>query len=388
VSQIRAASDRAAEAERLRKGALQEAAFYRAKVATLESNSPLDLARIEKERISELERQLASLHQNHTMAQKELEKLSGQNSGSRDLHTDSVQRENETLKRAEDAEDAHRLAIEEMEELQQRVKLAENSLREHGERLISTQSLAQQREAENDRLRSQLEEAITTRDDHLSVIDQVQKAVLAAGVRSTEIEDMYNRSQQKILELEEELTENRAELEARGRESEVIQTRMRDVENAYAKSREEADSLRNVTTSRLGELLASHRSIKEDESRLTRGHGDQVRALEEESNSLRKMLKEAGQRLDAAESGFMGHRAKTRDLELSHHGLKAEMRGIRGKLTSAQQELSKWKQLYESKDDELREREAALTEIETRCSTLRNLRELIEMRFYISQADR
>lgn len=377
VAQIRIASDRAVESERLRRGALQEAAFFRAKVATLESNSPIDLARIEKERINELERQLGALHAEHSNAQRELDRINGDSSSSRDLHTAAVQREAETLKRAEDAEEAHRQAVEELEELQVRVKMAETSMREHSERLVSLSSAAQQREAERDRLQTQLDEASTQRDGHLALIEQVQAAVAAAGARSVELESHHEKAAGRIEELERELAETKLDLETKTRDAETARERIAEVENAYAKSREEADSLRNVTTSHLGELLESHKSLRADDTRAVRGHQDQVRALEEEGNSLRRMLKEAGQRLDAAESGVSHHRQKARNLEIEHQSLRGEMRAHRTKLLSAQQELNRYKEMHGAKDQELRDRDLAVTEIETRCNMLRNLCECL-----------
>lgn len=254
-----------------------------------------------------------------------------------------------------------------------RVKMSETSTREHSERLVSLSSSAQQHEAERDRLQSQLDEAAGQRDDHLALIEQVQAAVVAAGARTTELEGHHEKATGRIAELEKELAETKLDLDTRSREAETVRERMVQVENAYAKSREEADSLRNVTTSRLGELLESHKNLRADDTRAVRGHQDQVRALEEEGNSLRRMLKEAGQRLDAAESGVSHHRQKARDLELQHQSLRGEMRAHRTKLLGSQQELSRYKDLHGAKDQELRERDLAVTEIETRCNMLRNL---------------
>ena len=366
---------------------MQEAAFFRAKVATLESNSAMDLARIEKERINELERQLAALHNDHTSSQREFERVNGEFTSNRDLHVAATHREAETLKRAEEAEEAHRQAIEELEELQLKAKMADNSLREHSERIVTISSTAQQRDAENDRLRTQLEEAGTQRDDHLSLIGQVQAAIAASGARTLEIEGMHEKASTRIAELERELSETKSELESRSREADSARDKMTQVENAYSKSREEADSLRTVTTSRLGELLESHKSLRSDETRAVRGHQDQLRAVEEESNSLRRMLKEAGQRLDAAEAGVSHHRQKARELEMQHQSLKGEMRESRTKLISCQKELGKYKEARGNKDRELKERDLAVTEVETRCNMLRNLRELSASRFTVVKTD-
>ena len=367
------ASERAMEAERLRRGALQEAAFLRAKVATLESNSPIELARIEKERINELERQLGNLHAEHAAANRDLQKATGDSANHRDLHTAAAQRESETLRRAEDAEDAHQQAIEDMEELQHRAQSAETSLREYSERFVSLSSFAQQREAERDQLQHQLEAAVKARDQHLGVIEETQQAMDAASLRTTEMEGLHDRATERSRMLEEELGTTKAELEVHARDSELARQRLEEVEAAYAKSRQEAESFRTVTASKLGQLLESHRELRSDETRSIRGHQDQLRALEDEGNSLRKMLKEAGQRLDAAEAGVSHHRQKARDLESQHQTLRAEMRGHRTKLSSAQTELARYRDVHSSKDAELRDRDLAVTESETKCSMLRNL---------------
>ncbi|WVR06271.1 hypothetical protein IAU60_003301 [Kwoniella sp. DSM 27419] len=373
VSQTQAASDRSMEAERLRRGALQEAAFYRAKIATLESNSPIDLARIEKERIVELEKQIGVISHAHTSSQRELEAAQEAAEHARSLHSASSEREAETLKRAEEAEEAHRAASEEVEQLYQRAHTHEQTLRDHSERLITLSSTVQQREAERDRLQHQLDEAVTARDENLGLIEQAQAAISAAGLRTSEMEALYQKANGRVSALEEELLEVKAELEGKGREAELAEEKLREVENAWSQSREEADSLRAVTTSRLGEILDSHREMRADEGRHSRGHQEQLRALEEEGKSLRKMLNDAGQRMDAAEMGVSTHRSKARELEGKVQELRAELRASRTKLVSVQAEMAKYKDVQTSRNGELKEKELALADLETRCTVLRNL---------------
>ncbi|ORX40151.1 hypothetical protein BD324DRAFT_648753 [Kockovaella imperatae] len=373
VAQMTVASERAVEADRLRRGALQEAAFLRAKLATLESNSPIELARIEKERINELERQLGHLHADHANSHRELQRALSDSSASRDLHSAAVQRESETLRRAEDAEEAHRAAMEELDETQHRMRSAESGLREHTEKLANLSSVAQQREAERDQLQHQLDEAIHARDAHLKVIEEAQLAITASGARTSEMEELHSRANERVRLLEEELSSTRSELEIKTKEAESAVERLAEIEAAYHKSRDEAESLRLTTTSQLGQLLESHRDLQASESRTNRGHQEQIRALEEEGNSLRKMLKEAGQRLDAAESGVSHHRQKSRDLESAHQTLRADLRGHRTKLLKAQEELARYRDMQASKDAELKDRDLAVTEMETKCSMLRNL---------------
>lgn len=362
------------EAERLRRGALQEAAFYRAKVATIEANAPSDTTRMETERIAELERQLEALSTEHSNAQRELQRKHSTSGSASALTSPRLDRDTEAIERAEEAEEAHRVALAELAELQSKHTLVETSLRELNERFITTSSQTQQREAERDHYRSQLEEAHAARDQHLSVIEEAQKAIAQAGARAVEVEALHQTATNRIRELEQELASAKSEVESKTRDAQIANDRLNEIEGSYAKSREEADSLRSVTTGRLGDLLDSHRSLRTDEARTIRGHQEQVRALEEEGSSLRKMLREAGQRVDAAEAGVSTHREKARELEMMLRTTKTEMRGHKSKLASALAELNKYKELQGARDAELRDREMAATELETRVTVLRNLR--------------
>ncbi|EAL21307.1 hypothetical protein CNBD3610 [Cryptococcus deneoformans B-3501A] len=373
VAQIRAASAKSVEADHLRRGALQETAFYRAKIAALETNSLLDLKRVEKERINELEKQINILANENAQMSKELEWEKEGREQANCLHSSATQREAETLRRAEEAEEAQKEALEELERLRGHFLTYEQGAREHSEQLITLSSRVQQREAERDQLRSQLDEAIATRDQNIQLVSEVQAAITSAGLMASEMEAMYTKESVKVQQLEEELAECRAELESRTRNAELATEKLKEIENAYAKSREEADALRAVTTSRLGEILDSHKEMRADETRAARGHQEQLQALEEEGKSLRKMLKEAGQRVDAAESGVNQHRTKMRDVESKVQTLRGELRTSQTKLLSAQAEVARYKQLHSTRDEELKEKEIAMTEVETRCAMLRNL---------------
>jgi chromosome segregation ATPase len=370
---VRNASDKAMEAEQLRRGALQEAAFYRAKVATLEGNAPTDLSRIEKDRVAELERQLGALSIELANSKRELQKRSTPPVSA--IQSPRMDRDNDALERAEEAEEAHRLALQELSELQAKHSSVEMSLRELNERFITTSSTAQQREAERDQLKTHLAEAEATHDQHLAVISEAQAAIASAGARTAQVEQLYAQATARITELEAELQEARQLAEARSREVESANTKLKDLETSHAQSREEAESLRSVTTGRLGQLLESHKTRGMEQATSTRGHLDQVRALEEEGSSLRKMLREAGQRVDAAESGVSTHREKARELEAALRATKAEMRGHKSRLNAAQVELGRYKDLWSSRDMEIGERENGVTEMETRVTVLRNLRE-------------
>src|SRR5882757_2405380 len=61
AEQAKQASERFAEVERMRVGAIQEVAYYRSKVAALEANNEQDIQRVEQGRVKELETHMSEL---------------------------------------------------------------------------------------------------------------------------------------------------------------------------------------------------------------------------------------------------------------------------------------------------------------------------------------
>lgn len=373
-SQMQSLAQKVAEAERVRQGAVQEAAFYRAKVHVLESSSsPEDLAQLERQRSAELERQLASISAEHTSLQRQITQLAETSALERQLRTAAEDREAEAVRRATTAESDHLRSTEELHTLHQKHSVAESSLRDHAERLVSLGSLTQRHETDRDVARTQHDEMRGERDLHLVALEQAQTALGHAGVRAEEAEALYQRDHERATALETEVSELRQEIEIRSREAEAATSRLADVEAAWGRSREEAESLRVLSASGLGELLTLHRGIKSDTDRSTRGHEEKSRALDQEASSLRKMLQEAGSRVDETQSVLAQFRSRQRQLEADQITSRKEFQAARAALAAAQAETGRFKEQLTAKEAEVRDRSAAAGELELRLSMLRNL---------------
>ncbi|KAG8919659.1 Negative regulator of mitotic exit [Tulasnella sp. 418] len=305
AAQERAASERFAEADRVRNNALKETAFYRAKLSAYEANSTTEVSRLERERISQLESQLQQLVSEH-MAQ--MDELMDLYTSETKLKEQAEDRANDAIKRAELAENAHEKVLREHSE---KHTALEGSLRDPIDPLLSLSSATQQKDADIAALSRLVEELTLSRDQQQRALEQAQAALLAATARADEIDRQWSRGTERMFLLEAEVHELRSELEARTQETESANSRLRDVENVWAKSREEADALRALTTGGLGELLDSQKEMLADEDRATRGHAEKLRAMELEASSLRKMLKEAGVRVDAAQNELSEYKKRS-----------------------------------------------------------------------------
>ncbi|KAG9085142.1 Negative regulator of mitotic exit [Ceratobasidium sp. 370] len=371
AAQLQSASDRLIEAERVKTTALQEAAFCRAKLAAYESGLEGDPAKLERERTAGLERLLSAALSERASLERFLLERTEALALQTQLREQAEEQTAETMRRAEIAEEEKERAVAEHADLLDRNVFLESSMRDHAEKIVAISSGAEQHEAEHSATLRKLDEAVALRDEHLRVLQQTQEALAATGARADDLERQWERSRQVIQSLEAEQAEMRAELETRTQEAQAALGRLEEVENAWAKSREEADTHRRATTSGLGTLLDSHRELRADEDRATRGHAEKVHAMEMELSSLRKMLKEAGNRIGESQSDLAAHQKKAGMAQTEAATLRAQLGGVRAQLATSVAESGRLKQELAMKEAAVRERANAASSAEVRLGMLR-----------------
>ncbi|KAF9244530.1 hypothetical protein BU15DRAFT_85909 [Melanogaster broomeanus] len=372
ANQAREASDRIADAERMKSSAIQEAAYYRAKLTAYEANTPSEVARAERERIAELERHLATLLSEQTTARRKVDELSDSLSLQTTLLEQAEARATDANKRADALEESHDRNVRGHSELQTRHAVVEAALRDHADRLLAQTSLFEQKDAEHVQAKSQLQKLTQLHDQHIRALDQARAALEAQASRSGEADVTNQRAREQVSQLEADLGELRGELEARTSEVESLRIRLAEVENSWAKSREEADAFRALTTGSLGELLDSHRDLKADEDRHARSYGEKVEAMEMEAVALRKMLKEATQRLEEVQNELGEERQRVRDTESGQTFLRSQIVGLRAQLSNSASEHGRLRKDFADKEKEIREALKEAADANVRLAMLRN----------------
>jgi hypothetical protein len=202
---------------------------HHAKLVAPDASFKKEVARLEHERIADLERQLSE-----TLAVKT----------ERDQHnaqlTDQLAQKSALLKQAEaNAAEAKKHAGLELRELQ-----------------------------------AKLDELMLSRDEHLRTLEQGQSVLQKATSRAADADE---RSQ-PAWEHETELAQVRAELEEKKSELKAVRLRLMDAEDGWAKNKAEADTLRAQTAVGL---------VNTDVDRVMHRLMEHMRAMEAEMSSLR-----------------------------------------------------------------------------------------------------
>ncbi|KAJ7139940.1 hypothetical protein C8R44DRAFT_606672 [Mycena epipterygia] len=372
AEQARLASEHVADAERMKTSATQEAAYYRAKLTAFENSNEAEVVRVERERIADLERHMSTLMNERWEQDRKLSELSDSVALHTTLYEQAEARAADASKRAELVDESHERMLQRHTNIQERHNNLEAQLREHADRLLSQTSALEQKEADEMSLRAQVEELIQSRDQHLRALEQARTALQAASSRAEEVDVQYDRAREQISTLEVDVIELRGELESRTAEVETVRARLTDVENSWAKSREEADAFRALTTGSLGELLDSHRDLKTDEDRMARGHAEKTQAMETEAATLRKMLKEATQQLDQSQIQIAEERRRVREHETEQSLLRSQMVGLRAQLSNALADIGRTKKDLADREAQLGDRSKQSSDATVRLGMLRN----------------
>ncbi|KDN44358.1 hypothetical protein K437DRAFT_138401 [Tilletiaria anomala UBC 951] len=374
AEQAQQEGDKVTESERSRAAALQEAAFYRAKLHALESNNLTEASRLEHERTMQLETRVTDALREKSTLERQLASLREQTKLEQQLRTSAEERLSETAKRAMSAEAAQMKAYEEVSALQKRSYNAESALREHGEQLAQLTSLLSRQKSDHEFVRGQLDDANATVDQHLASLTQLQAALDATSARASEHErlhyqhrDLTTSHQQKAAQLQAELQQKTSEVAASAQ-------RIEELEAVVANLQQEANTHRQASQVGLAEVLNTRQLLasRNAEGSVPSHVIEKMRALEDESDSLRQMHASTRAAADHAAASLSETRERNTLLEKQHSGLRSELSVVRSQLAIALQELARLKDQASAKDVQLRDSLRAAEAAEIKAQLLKS----------------
>ncbi|KAJ9476446.1 Kelch repeat-containing protein 1 [Pseudozyma hubeiensis] len=375
AQQAQGEADRHAESDRARSAALQEAAYYRAKLSAIESGNGDEVSRLDRERANKLEKSLADALRESAQLERQVTSLREQTKLEQQFRSAAEERLSETAKRAMAAEAAQMKAYDELSSLQKRSYSTESALREHTEQVTTLSSLAARHKADHEHSQSQLQDAKANVAAHLAALTQLQAAHAAVSTRAGEYERLHKDQRDMLQQHQQTISDLKAQLEAKSSEASHHASRAVELETLVSQHRQEAEVHRTAATSGLAALLA------QKDQTTTRDLGastavpphveDKMRALEDEAETLRQLHVEARQMADEHSASLQDMQDRHLTMEKQHTALRSELTALRSQLAVALQEAARHKDVASSKDLELRDRNRAIEAAQVKSSLLK-----------------
>ncbi|KAF9957461.1 Negative regulator of mitotic exit, partial [Mortierella alpina] len=373
ATQAQAASFKIKEAERVRTGALQEAAYLKAKLSSM-SNAQQDpgaLARVEMERAADLEKRLR-------LALGELEQIESRYGKAQEgfqqermARLAAEERSTGSSVLAEQAQAAHTRALAELASLHSRAAKAEAESREYATQLAESQAGFSGHQSQSSGLLQKIKDLKQQVEEHQTALERTQMAYSAANERAIRAETLSDESSGKLERSESLRSELSSELMRSKGETERLQSKVEELEGRWQISKDEVTTLRKLVEDGLGAFNPRGKSQQSAE----RKHDSiailstvsKVSELEHELSSLKALHKNSQTSASKSAAELAEAMIELSRLEQSSMKARAETISLQRQLAEERDgsaelrnELSKTEQELENKINELENNEVQL----------------------------
>lgn len=349
LRQLRQEEERVTGQERARVAALQEAAFYRAKLAANESGPVDERQRLDRQRVAQLEKLLSHVTREHGELERKVAMLVDQAKLEARLRQLAEDRLGETTKRALAAEESHLQVYEEYSALQKHSYETESMLRDHAAQISTLTSRLAAQQVERDTLEDKMTSTTRSVDTNRAMMAQFQEALTAAHARTSEYERQRVEHQRQtdtqnalILQLRTEVQAKAAEVESKNQQIEQQASMVAELETIVSNLQREAATHREAATGGLAQLLAMQSASQgpPPEEAANVSQHSHLQAVQEEANALRALHDEAKSSLSQMASALQQATDRSHQLQRTNNKLFAEVTSQRKQLAAALHELS------------------------------------------------
>ncbi|KAK7739016.1 Negative regulator of mitotic exit [Cytospora paraplurivora] len=325
-----------AEAEKQRDAAIQEAVHAKAKLAAY-MGSPADSSHLDndqaaEDRSNELDRKLATALNTQKELQNALDRISSE-----------AEAERRARKIAEDtvsAAEKHLAALEaykqqsssELEQLKAELHLVQREAREKAILAHESQAALQLLQAEKARFESQYHEALGNSRDHSDTMESLREAIAASAETEALLESQLDEERALREDVEDKLTQLKAEHEARTSELVAATQRLRDAEELAERHAKEARTHRQALLSGLDKLSAR------DVAAPSQADHDRLAVLQGQLDAANALVKRYQQEADGASDRLRAAEERIAGLEAYQEQASREGVTIRRQLQAALRE--------------------------------------------------
>ncbi|GAA5993422.1 hypothetical protein JCM5350_006875 [Sporobolomyces pararoseus] len=388
ANQVAEADHRLQASTRSQTAALQEAAYYRAKLAALESGSSSDISKLERERAAELEKKLSEALAERQALESKVSKLEQEVDHHSTMRSSVEERHSAAIARAEAAESSHSKALSDLAELQTRSQGHESTISDHLSQLAALTASSKLLTSERDQFKSRSIEHETSLAQHVRTLEEVQVALSAANARNDELMSSWEKATSELTEQQVKVAQLSQELESLRIENTAAVSKAEELERILKSTKDAHDATQVLATGGLAELLNTHkeRSFK-NASRSVDGGGEddaddggspsihlpRIRALEEEMGSVRQLHADTRSKSDSLAAELSQARTREAQLHTQVASLRQEISALQSQHSTALEELGKHKSLMSEREAEAKEATRTRQAAEVKVGILRNL---------------
>ncbi|BGP15347.1 hypothetical protein JCM10213_003428 [Rhodosporidiobolus nylandii] len=393
ADQASALDERFQSADRARSAALQEAAYYRAKLTAFESASPSSpasdsLVKLERERTADLEKKLAAAVSSREELEAQVARLEQDAAHHASLRSTAEEQHRTVAARADAAEQQHARALSDFAELQKRTHGHERSLAEHVERLASLTTAHATLEADNKRYRSQIDEHETSLAGYLRTLEASQEALTAAQARNDDLAATWEKATNELTAQRGRVAELEAQVEQLQVERDGAVRKVEDLEGMLKSTREAHDKAHALASGGLAELLAAHKQRQEardlarsgadgegelDDEPLPEHHAERIRAVEGEVSAVKQLHADAQAKSDALAAELDAAREREVDLHNQLVTLRTQLSTVQEQHVRVSDEANSHRSLATEHESRARAAQRAKDAAEVKASLLRSI---------------
>ncbi|CAG8553054.1 6268_t:CDS:10, partial [Acaulospora morrowiae] len=368
ASQAQSASQKITDAERARTAALQEAAYFKAKLTALTNASETELASIEVARAADLEKRLTQALTEKELLQTKLIQYQQSSTHDKSSRETAEERAKTATARAEEAEEAHARALAELATLHSRATAAESQLRENNVKMVEISSELAQFKSGSEGSRSQIVKLQQSLEQHQRALEKANEALNAANERTVDAEALWREARQDIVALEKEEAALRTELDLKMRDLERAQSRAKELERLLGKAQKEADSVRAMMQEGMTELLNTSRNEGGSSEA-----AEKIAQLEQEIAALKSSQAESQKVAQEASNSYADAMIKISQMEGAAMKVRSDTAALQRRLIEASDDTARTKERLREKERLLEEKTRALENAEVKIGMMREV---------------
>ena len=366
--------------------AVQEASFYRAKLAAIEGGSSNDSSKLDRERIAELERRLMAATEEKSSHDRKAQQAQAELAQEAKLRKAAEEHAQMASDRAAATESSYSRALSDYADMQRKARSFESTASGHREQITTLSSSVSKSEAEYQHLKNRLETSESSLDQYLRTLEQTQAAFNAANAQSEEMQVLWTNAREELATSQAQIASLKADLEAKSAEHSDATSRADELDRMLKTTKVEHEAMRALTSGSLSELVAAAKANRDTSSRdIGSPNQSLLRAAQEETESVRALHREAVKRAEAAHSDLEDASSRHLHLEKQVLSLRSEIAALRSQLSASSRDLARLKSDLSTKDIDVSEQSRLAEASETKAVLLRSL--LIDHGIPVDESD-